>query len=241
MTVVLNDNNELIPSHTITGGRVCIDYHKMNDATRKGYFPLPFIDQMLERLSGNDCYCFLDGFLGFFQILIAPDDQEKITFTCLYGTFAYRRMHFGLCNAPATSQRCMTAIFYDMVEDFMKAFMDDFSGRDCCGIENVGIKRLLSVVEVTTAGYYFYCWTTKHLSGTFVDECEGMELAVLVSPQRVERSFLLFFGVCLPRSRLLVLSACHVTTQKTVDTSYSINLNMRYGSVEKNTMGRDSA
>ncbi|GKC10168.1 reverse transcriptase domain-containing protein, partial [Tanacetum coccineum] len=65
-------------------------------------------------------YCFLDGFSGFFQILIAPEDQEKTTFTCPYGTFAYRRMSFGLCNAPATFQRCMTAIFYDMVEDFME-------------------------------------------------------------------------------------------------------------------------
>ncbi|GJV56215.1 reverse transcriptase domain-containing protein [Tanacetum coccineum] len=90
MTVVLNDNNELIPSRTVTGWRVCIDYR-------------------------------------FFQIPIAPEDQEKTTFTCPYGTFAYRRMPFGLCNAPATFQRCMTTIFHDMVEDFMEVFMDDFS------------------------------------------------------------------------------------------------------------------
>ncbi|GJU31507.1 reverse transcriptase domain-containing protein [Tanacetum coccineum] len=127
MIVVLNDNNELIPSRTVTGWCVCIDYRKLNDATRKDHFPLPFIDQMLERLSGNEYYCFLDGFSGFFQIPIAPEDQEKTTFTCPYGTFAYRRMPFGLCNALATFQRCMTAIFHDMVEDFMKVFMDDFS------------------------------------------------------------------------------------------------------------------
>ncbi|GJX85103.1 reverse transcriptase domain-containing protein [Tanacetum coccineum] len=82
---------------------------------------------MLERLSRNEYYCFLDGFLGFFQIPIAQEDQEKITFTCPYGTFAYRRMPFGLCNAPKTFQRCMTTIFHDMVEDFMEVFMDDFS------------------------------------------------------------------------------------------------------------------
>ncbi|GKD09785.1 reverse transcriptase domain-containing protein [Tanacetum coccineum] len=82
---------------------------------------------MLERLCGNEYYCFLDGFSGFFQISIAPEDQEKTTFTCPYGTFAYRRMPFGLCNAPATFQRCMTAIFHDMVKYFMKVFMDDFS------------------------------------------------------------------------------------------------------------------
>ncbi|GJS87900.1 hypothetical protein Tco_0770536, partial [Tanacetum coccineum] len=82
---------------------------------------------MLERLSENEFYCFLDGFFGFFQIPIASEDQEKTTFTCPYGTFSYRRMPFGLCNALATFQRCMTAIFHDMVEDFMEVFMDDFS------------------------------------------------------------------------------------------------------------------
>ncbi|GJW51601.1 DNA-directed DNA polymerase [Tanacetum coccineum] len=136
MTVVLNDNNELIPSRTIIGWRVCIDYHKLNDATRKDHFRLTFIDQMLEHLSGNEYYCFLDGFSRFFQISIAPEDQEKTTLTCPYGTFAYRRMSFGLCNTPATFQRCMTAIFHDIVEDFMEVFMDVFSvfGKffNCC-------------------------------------------------------------------------------------------------------------
>ncbi|GJR54590.1 reverse transcriptase domain-containing protein [Tanacetum coccineum] len=83
---------------------VCIDYRKLNEATRKDHFPLPFMDQMLERLAGNEYYCFLDGFSGYFQIPIDPNDQEKTTFTCPYGTFAYRRMPFGLCNAPGTFQ-----------------------------------------------------------------------------------------------------------------------------------------
>nr|GEV94997.1 integrase, catalytic region, zinc finger, CCHC-type, peptidase aspartic, catalytic [Tanacetum cinerariifolium] len=82
---------------------------------------------MLERLAGNKFYCFLDGFPGYFQIPINPPDQEKTTFTCPYGTFAYQRMPFGLCNAPGTFQRCMTAIFHDMIEKTMKVFMDDFS------------------------------------------------------------------------------------------------------------------
>nr|GFB92815.1 reverse transcriptase domain-containing protein [Tanacetum cinerariifolium] len=82
---------------------------------------------MLERLAGNEYYCFLDGCSGYFQIPIDPRDQEKTTFTYLYGTFAYRRMPFGLCNAPGTFQRYMLAIFYDMVENTMEVFMDDFS------------------------------------------------------------------------------------------------------------------
>ncbi|GJU70338.1 reverse transcriptase domain-containing protein [Tanacetum coccineum] len=99
---------------------------KLNDATRKDHFPLPFMDQMLKRLAGNEYYCFLDGFSGYFQIHIDSQDQEKTTFTCPYGTFAYRRMPFGLCNAPGTFQSCMMAIFQDMIEETMEVFMDDF-------------------------------------------------------------------------------------------------------------------
>nr|GEV13436.1 DNA-directed DNA polymerase [Tanacetum cinerariifolium] len=105
ITVVENKKNELIPTRLVTGWRVCIDYRKLHDATRKYHFPLPFMDQMLERLVGNEFYCFLDGFSGYFQILINPPDQEKTTFTCPYGTFAYRRMPFSLCNALGTFQR----------------------------------------------------------------------------------------------------------------------------------------
>ncbi|GJU14205.1 reverse transcriptase domain-containing protein [Tanacetum coccineum] len=126
ITVVKNDDNDLIPTRLVTGWRVCIDYRKLNEATRKDHFPLPFMDQMLERLAGNQYYCFLDGFSGYFQIPIDPKDQEKTTFTCPYGMFAYCCMPFGLCNAPDTFQRCMMAIFHDMIEKTMEVFMDDF-------------------------------------------------------------------------------------------------------------------
>ena len=106
---------------------MCIDYRKLNKATRKDHFPLPFIDEMLERLTNHSFFCFLDGYSGYHQIPIHPDDQSKTTFTCPYGTFAYRRMSFGLCNAPASFQRCMTAIFSDLIEQIMEVFMDDFT------------------------------------------------------------------------------------------------------------------
>jgi hypothetical protein len=127
VTVVKNEKNELIPQRTVTGWRMCIDYRKLNKATRKDHFPLIFIDEMLERLANHSFFCFLHGYSGYHQIPIHPDDQSKTTFTCPYGTHAYCRMSFGLCNAPASFQRCMMSIFSDMIEEIMEVFMDDFS------------------------------------------------------------------------------------------------------------------
>ncbi|WJZ87616.1 hypothetical protein VitviT2T_006985 [Vitis vinifera] len=83
--------------------------------------------EVLERVSSHPFYCFLDGYSGYFQIEIDVEDQEKTTFTCPFGTYAYRRMPFGLCNAPATFQRCMLSIFSDMVERIVEVFMDDIT------------------------------------------------------------------------------------------------------------------
>ena len=74
ITVEKNENNELILVRPITGWQVCIDYRKLNDATQKDHFPLPFIDQMLERLTGHSHYCFLDGYSRYNQIPIASED-----------------------------------------------------------------------------------------------------------------------------------------------------------------------
>jgi hypothetical protein len=89
MTVVRSDKNELIPQRTVTGWRMCIDYRKLNKATKKDHFPLPFIDEILERLAKHSFFFFLDGYFGYHQISIHPDDQDKTTFTCPYGTYAY--------------------------------------------------------------------------------------------------------------------------------------------------------
>ncbi|XP_042005760.1 uncharacterized protein LOC121754476 [Salvia splendens] len=92
------------------------DSNWLNQATKKDHFPLSFIDQMLEKLAGKQYFSFLDGYSGYFQIAVNPDDQEKTTFTCPFGTYAYRRMPFGLCNGPGTFQRCMMSIFSDLLE-----------------------------------------------------------------------------------------------------------------------------
>ena len=73
-TVIRNEKNELIPTKTVTGWRVCIDYRKLNPITIKDHYPLPFIDQMLDRLAGHPYLCFLDGYSGYNQIVIAPED-----------------------------------------------------------------------------------------------------------------------------------------------------------------------
>jgi len=96
---------------------MCIDFRKLNAITRKDRFPIPFIDEMLERLAGNSFFYFLNGFSSYYQIIVAYEDQEKTTFTCPFGTFFYRCMPFGLCNAPSTFQRCMMSIFSYLIEN----------------------------------------------------------------------------------------------------------------------------
>ena len=100
--VVKNEHKELVQMRLPTKVRVCIDYWKLNAATHKDHFSLPFIDQMLECLAGHEYYCFLDVYSGYNQILIAVEDQEKTMFTCPFETFSYWRMPFRLRNAPAT-------------------------------------------------------------------------------------------------------------------------------------------
>ncbi|XP_059638711.1 uncharacterized protein LOC132280983, partial [Cornus florida] len=179
LTIVENSAGELVPQRTTTGWRVCIDYRKLNSSTRKDHFPLPFIDQILERLAGQSFYCFLDGYSGYNQVAIAPQDQEKTTFTCPFGTFAYRRMPFGLCNAPATFQRCMMSIFSDMVERFLEVFMDDFSvfgsSFDSC------LKNLSLVLQRCKETNLILSWEKNH----FMVQ-EGIVLGHVISKRGIE-------------------------------------------------------
>ena len=127
VTTAKNEKGEELSTRLTTGWRVCIDYRRLNEVIRKDHFPLPFIDQLLERVSRHPFYYFLVGYSGYFQIEITPEDQEKTTFSCPFGTYAYRRMPFCLCNAPATFQRCMLSMFSDMVERIMEVYMDDIT------------------------------------------------------------------------------------------------------------------
>lgn len=95
ITVVVNENNEQVPTCVQFSWRMWIDYRKLNVATRKDHFSLSFINQMLERLEGHAYYCILDGFSGYFYIPIAPEDLEKSTFMCPSRTFVYCRLALG--------------------------------------------------------------------------------------------------------------------------------------------------
>ncbi|RDY06824.1 Retrovirus-related Pol polyprotein from transposon 17.6, partial [Mucuna pruriens] len=149
------------------------------EVTRKDHFPLPSIDQVLEKLAGKSHYCFLDGFSRYMQIHIVLEDQHKTTFTCPFGTFAYTHMPFGLCNAPSTFQRCMTSIFLDLLQGCMEVFMDDFTvyanSFDAC-LENLS-KVLAICIDTNLVLNFEKC----HLMVR-----EGIVLGHLVSNKDIE-------------------------------------------------------
>ena len=107
--------------------RICVNYRELNKATKKDHFPLPFIDQVFAGLARKKIFSFLDGFSGYNQIQISPEDQDKTTFACPWGTFAYPVLPFGLGNALATFQRAILSIFSELVHDAVEIYMDDFT------------------------------------------------------------------------------------------------------------------
>ncbi|GJV38281.1 reverse transcriptase domain-containing protein [Tanacetum coccineum] len=221
ITVVANEENELISTSLVTGWRVCIDYRKLNEATRKDHFPLPFMDQMIERLAGNEFYCFLDGFSGYFQIPIDPQDHDKTTFTCSYGTFAYRRMPFGLCNALGTFQRYMMAIFHDMIEKIMEVFMDDFSvfgdSFDSC-LSN--LEKMLKRCEDTNLVLNWEKRLKKKLTRSFHLGFPGLTLPVELMCDASDFAI----GAVLGQRKMKHFSAIHYASKTKTESSNSSTL-----------------
>eukprot|EP00253_Pinus_taeda_P016213 PITA_16213 len=184
--------------------RVCVDYRELNKATLKYHFPLPFIDQVLDSLAGKKFFSFLDGFSGYNQIRIATEDQDKTTFTCPWGTYAYNVFPFGLCNAPATFQREVLAIFADLVHECVQVYMDDFTVygntyNDCLNNLEKVLKRC---IETNFSLSHEKCYMTltegivlgHHISasGIKVDPAKIQVLVNLMPPttQKEVRSFL---------------------------------------------------
>lgn len=139
---------------------MCIDYRKLNRATKKENQPLLLIDQILEKLSTNSYFCHLDGFTGVSQIAVHPENQEKTTFTCPYGTYAYRRMPFGLCNTTTTFKQCMHSIFEDFVHQILEVLIDSISFF-CSNFDNC-LYNLNKVLQRCEEGNYVLNWEKCH-------------------------------------------------------------------------------
>ncbi|RDX77363.1 Retrovirus-related Pol polyprotein from transposon 17.6, partial [Mucuna pruriens] len=121
MTIMKNQHDELVPM------RIHNSWRKIKLGNSQGSLPFAFHRSSPGKIIKKIPLLFLDGFYGYMQIHITPEDQHKTTFTYPFGTFAYTRMPFGLCNVPSTFQRCMTSIFSDLLQDCMEVFMDDFT------------------------------------------------------------------------------------------------------------------
>jgi len=106
--------------------KVCVNYKALNKVTKKYQYPLPFCEDILEEVAGREMYTFGDGYRGYHQVKIAPEDQLKTTFTTPWGTFCYTVMPFGLCNALRTFQRLMNRVFDPFLGLFLRVFIDNF-------------------------------------------------------------------------------------------------------------------
>jgi hypothetical protein len=162
-----------------------MEFHDMNKACPKDNFPTPFIDQILDECAGRELFYFMDGFLGYNQIQIKPKDQHKTTFICPWGTFAYRKMPFGLKNVGATFQRVMTFAFHDL-KHIVEAYLDDLVAHSHKREDHSTHLRLVferchyNRIRLNPHKCIF-CVMSSHLLGFLVSETE-----IMVDPLKVE-------------------------------------------------------
>jgi hypothetical protein len=124
--------------------RVCVDYRDINKACPKDNFPTPFIDQIVDECAGSEIFSLMDGFSGYNQINIAPKDQHKTTFICPWGTFAYKKLPFGLNNVGATFQRAMSYAFHD-IKHIVQPYLDNLSAHSLRRINHPNHLRAIFV------------------------------------------------------------------------------------------------
>ena len=105
--------------------RVCVDYRWLNKATKTDPFPMTFADEILNEVARHECYSFIDGFLGYNHVPITKQDHHKTTFVCEFGSFAYKKMSFGLKNAPAVLSRIVVKAFQEYIYKRMGIYFDD--------------------------------------------------------------------------------------------------------------------
>src|SRR3954468_4376190 len=117
--------------------RMCVDYRDLNKASSKDDFPLPHIDVLVDNTAQCKVFSFMDGFSGYNQIKMAPEDMEKTSFITPWGTFCYKVMPFGLRNAGATYQRAMVTLFHDMIHKEVEVYVDDMIAKSCTKEEHL--------------------------------------------------------------------------------------------------------
>jgi ribonuclease HI len=137
----------LVPVRKKSGEiRLCVDFRNLNRSSKKDNYPLPKMEHILQRVIGASRISMIDGFSGYNQISVMPEDREKTTFTTPWGTFMYAKMPFGLMNAGATFQRAMDIAFIGEKDQFVVIYLDDitvFSKTDkehCCHLRKVFMK-----------------------------------------------------------------------------------------------------
>ena len=177
--MIKSEEGEEMQTRIVSGHRVCIDYRKLNLATKKDHYLLPFTDQILEKLAGQEFYCFLDGYSRYNQMAVREHDQEKTTFTCAVDTYAFKRMPFDLCNAPETFQRCMNAVFSEFIGEYLEIFLDDFSffgiSFDNC------LTNLEQVLKSCVQNNLVLSWQKSH----FIVQ-EGIVLGHIISKEGIK-------------------------------------------------------
>jgi hypothetical protein len=164
---------------------VCTDFRDLNKACPKDNYPTPFIDQIIDECVGCEAFSFMDGFSGYNQIQIKPEDQHKTEFICPWGTFAYRKMPFGLKNARATFQWAMSFAFHDL-KHIVEAYLDDLASCSCKRKDHPMHLRLIfercRYLQIhLNPNNCIFCITSRCLLG-FIVSTTG----IMVDPLKVE-------------------------------------------------------
>ncbi|KAG8486695.1 hypothetical protein CXB51_020171 [Gossypium anomalum] len=159
---------------------MCVDYRDLNKASPKDNFPLPHIDTLVDNTAGYSLFSFMDGFSGYNQIKMHPEDMNKTIFVTMWGTFCYKVMPFGLKNAGATYQRAMVTLFHDMMHKEIEVYVDDMIAKSQTEEEHVQVLKKLFLrlrkfqLKLNLAKYTFEARSGK-LLGFIVSE-KGIEI-----------------------------------------------------------------
>ena len=105
--------------------RICVDFRKLNAATKKDHYPLPYMEEIIYEVAGHEMYSFLDCFLGYYQVAMAEQVKNKTAFSTEWGPYQFERKPFGAKNAPMTFQRVMDLIFRPFLKTFFRIYLDD--------------------------------------------------------------------------------------------------------------------